>query len=74
MIDISIKTEFNDQDYETLSQTCHSCTRCELSETRTNVVVGSGPVTCDLMIIGEGPGEQEDLQGKPFVGRSGNFN
>lgn len=71
MIDINQITEFNDQDYPTLSNTCRACTRCELSKTRTNVVVGSGPVTCDLMIIGEGPGEQEDLQGTPFVGKSG---
>ena len=47
------------------------CTACVLSETRTNVVFGSGAADADVMIIGEGPGQQEDEQGLPFVGRSG---
>ncbi|MBT8197456.1 MAG: uracil-DNA glycosylase [Acidimicrobiia bacterium] len=47
------------------------CTRCPLSEGRTNVVFGSGDHDARVMFIGEGPGEQEDLQGLPFVGRSG---
>ena len=47
------------------------CTACVLSETRTNVVFGSGSASADVMIIGEGPGQQEDEQGLPFVGRSG---
>lgn len=71
MLDITQKTPFNSLDFEALTTVCKSCSACELSKTRTNVVVGSGPVPCDLMIIGEGPGEQEDLQGLPFVGRSG---
>ena len=57
--------------YEELKSKAHSCKNCELHKTRTNVVFGHGPVPCDLMLIGEGPGEQEDLQGLPFVGRSG---
>ena len=48
-----------------------SCTRCGLSEGRTNVVFGSGDAVADVMIVGEGPGQQEDEQGLPFVGRSG---
>lgn len=48
-----------------------SCTNCELSETRTNVVFGVGSPTADVMIIGEAPGKNEDLQGEPFVGRAG---
>ena len=48
-----------------------SCTDCILHEGRTNVVAGDGPVPCDIMIIGEGPGEQEDLSGRPFVGPAG---
>jgi uracil-DNA glycosylase family 4 len=48
-----------------------SCTRCPLSQGRTNVVFGVGDPTSDLMLVGEGPGAQEDLQGEPFVGRSG---
>jgi len=47
------------------------CTRCGLSGGRTNVVFGEGAAPADLMFIGEGPGEQEDLQGRPFVGRAG---
>ena len=48
-----------------------ACTRCPLSRGRTNVVFGVGDPTADLMFVGEGPGAQEDLQGEPFVGRSG---
>lgn len=48
-----------------------SCTRCPLSAGRTQVVFGVGDPTADLMFVGEGPGAQEDLQGEPFVGRSG---
>jgi uracil-DNA glycosylase len=48
------------------------CTLCqELAETRTNVVVGEGPVPCRLVFLGEAPGEKEDLSGRPFIGRSG---
>ena len=47
------------------------CTRCRLSEGRTNVVFGMGTPSASLMFIGEGPGQQEDEQGLPFVGRSG---
>jgi uracil-DNA glycosylase family 4 len=48
-----------------------ACTRCALAEGRTQVVFGSGDPDADLMFVGEGPGEQEDLQGLPFVGRAG---
>jgi DNA polymerase len=48
-----------------------TCTRCALSQTRQRVVVGSGPVTAHLMIVGEAPGQREDEGGEPFVGRSG---
>ncbi len=48
-----------------------ACTRCPLWQGRTNVVFGVGDPTSDLMLVGEGPGAQEDLQGEPFVGRSG---
>ena len=47
------------------------CVRCALSRGRTQVVFGVGHHAADLMFVGEGPGEQEDLQGEPFVGRSG---
>ena len=58
-------------DWDTLEQTCMSCTKCGLCAGRTNVVFGVGNRTADVMFIGEGPGEQEDLQGVPFVGAAG---
>jgi len=48
-----------------------SCTRCALSGTRQRVVVGSGPASPALMVIGEAPGRSEDEGGEPFIGRSG---
>lgn len=57
--------------WEQLKKDCAGCSRCSLCETRTNLVFGVGNERCDLMFIGEGPGEQEDLQGEPFVGRAG---
>ncbi|MBI1987741.1 MAG: uracil-DNA glycosylase [Nitrospinae bacterium] len=48
-----------------------SCTRCPLHRTRTQVVFGAGSEYASLVFIGEGPGADEDLQGKPFVGRAG---
>ena len=60
-------------DWETLEQTCKTCTNCDLCQTRHHVVFGVGPKNADIMFIGEGPGEQEDLQGEPFVGAAGKF-
>jgi uracil-DNA glycosylase family 4 len=54
-----------------LADEASGCTRCPLSATRTQVVFGTGDPEADLMFIGEGPGAQEDEQGLPFVGRSG---
>lgn len=56
---------------EQLQQECLTCNRCPLCRTRTNVVFGVGPDDADVMFIGEGPGEQEDLRGEPFVGAAG---
>ena len=58
-------------EWEELKRTCDSCTRCGLCETRHNVVFGVGNEAADIMFVGEGPGEQEDLQGEPFVGPAG---
>ncbi len=58
-------------DWQALEQACLSCTRCPLHQTRTNVVFGVGDPNSDIMFVGEGPGEQEDLQGEPFVGPAG---
>ncbi|MSQ31329.1 MAG: uracil-DNA glycosylase [Dehalococcoidia bacterium] len=49
------------------------CPRCILARDRSRTVPGSGPAPCDLMFVGEGPGEREDELGLPFVGRSGQF-
>jgi DNA polymerase len=57
--------------WQELKGVCANCTRCGLCETRHNVVFGVGNETADIMFIGEGPGEQEDLQGQPFVGPAG---
>ena len=57
--------------WEDLEQRCLSCRKCGLCEQRTNVVFGVGNRNADVMFIGEGPGEQEDLQGIPFVGAAG---
>ena len=48
-----------------------ACQRCALADTRTNVVFGAGQKDAEIMFIGEGPGEHEDLHGEPFVGRGG---
>lgn len=58
-------------DWEGLVAQCNSCESCELCRTRHNVVFGVGPRNADVMFIGEGPGEQEDLHGEPFVGAAG---
>ena len=58
-------------DWTELQQACSNCTRCGLCETRRNVVFGVGSESADIMFVGEGPGEQEDLQGEPFVGPAG---
>ena len=57
--------------WEALERTCMACQRCALADTRHNVVFGVGPRDAEVMCIGEGPGENEDLQGEPFVGRAG---
>lgn len=58
-------------DWQELERICKSCTQCGLCEKRHNVVFGIGDPQADIMFVGEGPGEQEDLQGEPFVGRAG---
>lgn len=59
--------------WESLQAACLSCTSCPLSQTRHNVVFGVGPRDAEVMFVGEGPGENEDLQGEPFVGAAGKF-
>jgi DNA polymerase len=57
--------------FEILRSQIASCQQCTLCETRTQTVFGVGSPTADLMFVGEAPGKDEDLQGIPFVGRSG---
>ena len=57
--------------WRTLEEECLNCRKCGLCETRTNVVFGTGVRDAEVLFVGEGPGENEDLQGKPFVGRGG---
>ena len=57
--------------WEELKNACLNCSRCQLCQGRNNVVFGVGNRNADIMLIGEGPGEQEDLQGEPFVGPAG---
>ena len=58
-------------DLDTLGNHCRQCQRCELGGTRINAVVGRGNPNAPIMIIGEGPGQNEDETGQPFVGRAG---
>ena len=57
--------------WPTLSEAVFACEKCRLCQTRTNVVLGEGDLHAPLMFIGEGPGQQEDLSGRPFVGAAG---
>ena len=59
------------KELERLEKEAKECCRCRLCKTRTNVVFGEGDPQTNLMFVGEAPGEQEDLQGRPFVGRAG---
>lgn len=60
-------------DWNGLKAVCSDCTKCGLCETRNNVVFGTGREDADILFVGEGPGEQEDLKGEPFVGPAGNL-
>jgi DNA polymerase len=59
------------QSLEEIASVVRECTRCPLAKGRTHAVPGEGNPVADLMVVGEGPGEQEDLTGRPFVGRAG---
>ncbi len=59
------------RDWDRLKNACMDCQKCELGKTRTKLVFGTGVENAEVMFIGEGPGENEDLQGEPFVGRGG---
>lgn len=58
-------------DFEDLKEEISGCEKCQLHENRTQIVIGDGTPQADILFVGEGPGRQEDKQGKPFVGRAG---
>ena len=58
-------------DFNELKADCFNCGKCPLGKTRTNLVFGVGNENADILFVGEGPGENEDLQGEPFVGKAG---
>jgi len=60
-------------DWDSLQAACVQCQRCDLFRTRQNVVFGVGPKDAEVLFVGEGPGQQEDLQGEPFVGPAGHL-
>lgn len=59
------------QTWEELENECKNCTKCKLCNNRHNVVIGTGNKNARIMLIGEGPGADEDIQGIPFVGKAG---
>ena len=58
-------------DWQSLNEACLQCNRCSLAATRTQVVFGTGTQDAEILFVGEGPGQQEDLSGRPFVGAAG---
>ncbi len=66
-------TDISQMTLEQLEEAVHSCTLCSLHQGRTQAVPGEGPLSADIMFIGEGPGFHEDRQGRPFVGAAGKF-
>ena len=57
--------------WEELEKSCKNCNKCKLANTRNNVVIEDGSRSAKIMLIGEGPGADEDAQGVPFVGKAG---
>jgi len=57
--------------WEELEEVCKKCNKCRLCDNRHNVVIGVGNKNAKVMLIGEGPGADEDMQGIPFVGKAG---
>lgn len=74
MVDGDSKSyESASDELEAISDVVSKCRKCPLSDTRTNTVPGEGSPTAEIMFVGEGPGRDEDLSGRPFVGRAGKF-
>ena len=64
-------SSFNKNDLVSFYKSIKNCTNCNLSKSRTNLVFGTGNPNANIVFVGEAPGKNEDLEGKPFVGRSG---
>ena len=62
-----------EEEIKQLKQDVADCKKCELGKTRKNPVIGSGSIHAQVMFIGEAPGYNEDMQGRPFVGKAGNI-
>jgi len=73
LIDPATLPPISEMDLPQITRAVHDCTRCPLHEGRLRAVPGEGPPQADIMLIGEGPGFNEDKQGRPFVGASGKF-
>jgi len=71
LFDFDKQAELTALSFAELLERMRDCQLCRLRESRTQVVPGEGPPQADLVFIGEAPGEEEDRQGRPFVGRAG---
>lgn len=71
MSPLALPSEAAGDSLERIAADLSGCTRCKLCATRKSIVVGEGDPGARLVFVGEGPGEQEDLQGRPFVGKAG---
>ena len=69
----NIQSKYAEQKLEDLKNQIVNCKKCELGKYRLNAVCGSGNPYANIMFIGEGPGFQEDHEGKPFIGRAGDL-
>lgn len=70
-IDAYVTDRMSGQTLPILQKTVKTCSKCPLAETRKNIVFGEGSSNARLVFIGEAPGEEEDIQGRPFVGKAG---
>ena len=73
LIDPADLPAISDMSMPQIARAGHDCTRCKLHEGRNRAVPGEGPVPAEIMLIGEGPGFNEDKQARPFVGNAGQF-
>lgn len=70
---LKVLINYSQMNFQEFEQQVKACTKCDLSKTRINVVPGEGAKNAQIMLIGEGPGKNEDEQGLPFIGAAGKF-